>query len=141
MEQLLEFIKNHLLLWAGLAAVLIMLIKSEYEHQLSKASQLSPTNAIRLMNNDESLVIDVREATEYKNGHLSAAKNMPFSTIKDKLQDIAKYKDKNVLAYCASGAISAKTCRMLKKEGFSKVHNISGGINNWLEAKLPITKK
>jgi rhodanese-related sulfurtransferase len=141
MDQLFEFVNNHLLLWVGLVAVLIMLIKSEYEHQLGRSSQISPMKAIRLMNSEDALVIDVRDVADFKNGHLSNAKNMPFSSLKDKLQGISKYKGKAVLAYCASGAISAKACKLLKQEGFSSVHNITGGINNWLEAKLPVTKK
>ena len=142
MEHLPEFIMNHPLLWGGLAVVLVLLIRSEYEHQTSKASQLDPMNAIRLMNNnDDALVIDVRETADYKKGHIKNAKNIPLTTLKDKLDDFSKYKDQAVLAYCSSGAVSNKACSLLQKAGFSNVHNISGGLNGWLDAKLPTTKK
>lgn len=142
MEHLPEFVMNHPLLWGGLVIVLAMLIKSEYEHQTSKASQLNPVNAIRLMNNnDNAIVIDVRDTAEYKKGHIKNAKNMPLSTLKDKLDELARHKDQAVLAYCSSGALSNKACSLLQKAGFSNVHNISGGINGWVDAKLPTTKK
>lgn len=141
MEHLSEFVSNHIFLWGGLVAVLILLIKSEFEHQTGKASQLSPVNAIRVMNNEDALVLDVRESAEFSKGHIKNAKNMPFSSLKDKLKDITKYKDAAVLAYCNNGAISNKACRVLQGDGFTNVHNIAGGINSWLEAKLPVTKK
>lgn len=141
MEHLSEFVSNHIFLWGGLAAVLVLLIKAEFEHQTSKANQLAPINAIRLMNNEDALVLDVREPAEFSKGHIKNAKNMPFSSLKDKLKDIAKYKEAAVLAYCNTGAVSNKACKVLQQDGFSNVHNIAGGINSWLDAKLPVTKK
>jgi rhodanese-related sulfurtransferase len=141
MEHLSEFIGNHIFLWGGLVAVLILLIKSEFEHQSGKANQLNPINAIRIMNNDDALVLDVRETAEFGKGHIKNAKNMPFSSLKDKLKNIAKHKNAAVLAYCNNGAVSNKACKVLQQEGFTNVHNIAGGINSWLDAKLPVTKK
>ena len=141
MEHLSEFIGNHIFLWGGLVAVLILLIKSEIEHQGGKANQLNAVNAIRVMNNEDALVLDVRETADFSKGHIKNAKNMPISSLKDKLKDIVKYKNDAVLAYCNTGAVSNKACKVLQREGFTNVHNISGGINSWLEAKLPTTKK
>jgi rhodanese-related sulfurtransferase len=141
MEHLTEFIGNHIFLWGALAAVLALLIKAEFEHQSGKANQLNPTNAIRVMNNEDALVLDVRESAEFGKGHIKSAKNVPFVTLKDKLKDFAKYKETAVLAYCNTGSVSNKACKILQKEGFTNVHNIAGGINSWLDAKLPVTKK
>ncbi len=141
MEHLSEFIGNHIFLWGALVAVLILLVKSEIEHQSGRSNQLNPMNAIRMMNNEDALVLDVRETADFGKGHIKNAKNMPFSSLKDKLKDITKYKNGAVLAYCNTGAVSNKACNVLQKEGFTNVHNITGGINSWLEAKLPTTKK
>jgi rhodanese-related sulfurtransferase len=141
MEHLTEFIGNHIFLWGALAAVLVLLIKAEFEHQSGKANQLNPVNAIRVMNNEDALVLDVRESAEFGKGHIKSAKNVPFASLKDKLKDFAKHKETAVLAYCNTGAVSNKACKVLQQEGFTKVHNIAGGINSWLDAKLPVTKK
>ena len=142
MEHLLEFIVNNPFLWGALAVVLVMLIKSEYEHQTNRANQLSPVNATRLMNNhDNALVLDVREASDFGKGHIKNSKNIPLSSFKAHLDEISKQKDVPVLAYCASGNASGKACRLLQQAGFSNVHNITGGLNSWVEAKLPITSK
>jgi rhodanese-related sulfurtransferase len=141
MEQLIEFAGNHLLLVGAFVVVLTLVIKAEYEHQAGKANQLDPTAAIRLMNNEDTVVLDVREATDFNNGHIKNAKNIPITSFKSQLDSLMNDKNKPVLAYCRSGNISGKACRILKSSGFSNVHNLAGGILNWQEANLPLTKK
>lgn len=137
-----EFISNHPYLWTGLAVVTVLLVKTEYESRTSRAVQITPINAIRLINNnDDALIIDVRASAEFAKGHIRGATNLPISSFKDKLPGLSKNKGSAVLAYCNSGAASGRACRWLTQAGFSNVHNIAGGINGWLEAKLPITKK
>ncbi len=141
MEHLPEFIENHLLLSAGFVVVLFMLIKAEFDHQTSRASQLSPANAVRLMNSDDALILDVRTASEYGSGHITNAINVPLSALQEKLKDFAPYRNKPVLVYCNSGNISTKACKILRKGEFSNVHNIAGGVQGWQDANLPLTKK
>jgi rhodanese-related sulfurtransferase len=141
MEQIIEFVGNHLLLSAAFVVVLVMLIKAEFVHQTLKSCQLDPTAAIRMMNGNDAVILDVREAADFSNGHLKNAKNIPISTLHDKLDDLSGYRSKPILAYCRSGNVSGKACRLLKKSGFTDVYNISGGIAGWQEANLPLTKK
>ena len=142
MDQLFEFVGNHPYLWMGLAAVLVMLIKAEYESRSNQSVHIIPMNAIRLINNnDDALIIDVRTSAEFGKGHIRGARNMPISTLKDKVDSLSQNKDTAILAYCNSGASSGSACRVLSRAGFSNVHNIAGGINAWLEAKLPTTTK
>ncbi|MCW8922021.1 MAG: rhodanese-like domain-containing protein [Gammaproteobacteria bacterium] len=137
-----EFVGNHPYLWMALAAVLVMLVKSELDFRSNKSIHVMPMNAIRLINNnDDALIIDVRESGDFGNGHIKGATSLPLSTLKDKLDGLAQNKDTVVLAYCNSGSSSSRACRLLMQAGYTNVHNIAGGINAWLEAKLPITKK
>jgi rhodanese-related sulfurtransferase len=141
MEHLPEFISNNIFLCGGFVVVLLMVIKTEMDHQTSRAFKLNPVNAIRMMNDGDTLLLDVRETADYGKSHIKDAKNVPSSSLKDKLKDILQYKDKAVLAYCASGATSAQACKTLKNAGFTNVHSIDGGLSGWLDAKLPVTEK
>jgi rhodanese-related sulfurtransferase len=141
MEHLPEFISNHVFLCGGLVAVLSMLVMAELDHQTGKAFQLSSVNAIRMMNGDETILFDVREAAEYNRGHIKKATNVPLSSLKEKLNDFMQHKDKPVLVYCANGTASGRACKMFKNAGFSNVHNLEGGLSGWQEAKLPVTTK
>lgn len=142
MEQLSEFVLNNMFLFAGLALVLGLLIKAELDHQTNKGSYLTPTMAIRLMNNDdETLVIDVRSVAEYKAGHINGAKNVPLNDFANKLNSLSSHKSKSVLIYCNSGTTATRAIKLLKKGGFEKVNNLSGGIAAWKEANMPLSSK
>lgn len=141
MEQFIEFASNHLLLVGAFVVVLALVVKAEFDHQSGKANQMDPTAAIRLMNNDHAVVLDVREVSDFSKGHIKNAQNVPMSALKSQLDSLDKHKDKPVLAYCRSGHQSGRACRMLKRSGFSNVHNLAGGILNWQDANLPLTKK
>lgn len=142
MEQLSEFVLNNMFLFAGLALVLGLLIKAELDHQTNKGSYLTPTMAIRLMNNDdETLVIDVRSVAEYKAGHINGAKNVPLNDFANKLNSLSSHKSKSVLIYCNSGTTATRAIKLLKKGGFEKVNNLSGGIAAWKEANMPLSTK
>jgi rhodanese-related sulfurtransferase len=53
---------------------------------------------------------------------------------------LKKWRDKNVITYCDSGADGAGAARALTKLGFTKVFNLQGGVNAWVKDNLPLTK-
>ena len=142
MEQLSEFIQNNLLLFAALAAVMVMLIKAELDHQANRGSYLSPSKAIRLMNNNNDiLILDIRTETDFKSGHINGAKNVPLNNFATSISDLSGSKNEPVLLYCNSGNTVTRAIKMLKKAGFEQVNNLEGGIAAWKEANMPLTKK
>lgn len=142
MEQLSEFILNNLLLFAALFVVMVMLIRSELDHQANKGLQLSPAKAIRLMNNhSDILVLDVRTPADYKNGHIKGAKNMPLSDLATSAEKLSEDKSRPILVYCNSGTTVTRAIKLLKKAGFENVNNLEGGVAAWKEANMPLLKK
>ena len=141
MAQTFEFIENHMLLVGGFVVVLFMIIKMEVESRLSGVSQLNPSDAVRLMNDDKTVVVDTREVSEFAAGHIKNAVHIPMSALKKRINELEKYKDQEVLLYCRSGSRSNSGCKLLRKDGFEKVHNLAGGIMGWSNANLPTTKK
>ena len=142
MEQLTEFVTNNLVLFAALLGVLVMLIKAELDHQANKGLLISPSMAIRLMNNhDDALVVDIRTAAEYKSGHIKGAKNAPLKEFASSVDGYSSYKDKPVLLYCNSGNTATRAIKLLKNAGFEKINNLEGGIAAWKEANMPLSKK
>ena len=142
MQHLTEFVTNNLILFAALLGVLVMLIKAELDHQVNKGLLLSASMAIRLMNNnDDVLIIDIRPAAEFKNGHITGAKNIPLNEFASSIDDYSKVKDKAVLIYCNSGNTATRAIKLLKKAGFEQINNLEGGIAAWKEANLPLSKQ
>jgi rhodanese-related sulfurtransferase len=85
-------------------------------------------------------VIDVREPGEYATGHVLGAKNLPLARLAAPAGELAKRKDRPVIVYCDGGERSAKAMAALKKQGYTRVANLSGGIGAWQQAGLPVEK-
>ena len=141
MSQMIEFASNHAMLSGAFVVVTVLIVKMELESRFSGISQLNPSEAVRLMNNDNVVVLDVRESNEFGGGHINQARHIPMSALKKRISELEKDKSRPVLTYCRSGSRSNYACKVLKKAGFENVYNLSGGIMNWSSANLPLTKK
>jgi rhodanese-related sulfurtransferase len=141
MAQLTEFATNNLMLIAALVVILVLIIKTEVGLKLSNIQQLNVNEAVRLMNDDDVVVLDVREASEYSSGHIRDSVHIPMGALTKRMTELEKHKNKKILAYCRSGSRSNSACRTLSKQGFENVSNLAGGITSWTSANLPITTK
>lgn len=138
MDQYLEFISNHSMLFLALAVVTFLLIKEFSEAAFSKFENLSPMNAVTKMNSEALVIIDVREPHEFILGHIDGAINTPLGKLKDQLKTLETYKNKGILVVCQSGTRSAPACKTLINAGFEKVFNLDGGMQSWEDHKFPI---
>ena len=136
-----EFILENIGLVALFLASGTMLLWPEIS-RLSGAggAQLGTLEATRLMNQAGTLVLDVREGEEFAAGHLPKARHIPLSQLSNRVDEIAKYKEKPVLITCKSGARSGAAARVLKQAGFTNVFALRGGVNEWQKASLPVEK-
>ena len=82
-----------------------------------------------LDNMDNINIIDIREASEFKKGHIPRAKNIPMNDI---LNDVKEYLDKESKYYiiCQAGIRSARLCTVLYLNGYDVI-NVSGGTVNY----------
>jgi rhodanese-related sulfurtransferase len=96
--------------------------------------------ATQMINRQDALVLDVREQAEFAASHILNARGLPSSQIEARFGDIEKFKDKPIIVYCASGNRSNAAAAALRKAGFSKVFNLSGGFVAWQQAGLPVQK-
>ena len=141
MAQLIEFASNNIMLVAALAVILVLILKTEIGLKLSNIPQLSVNEAVRLMNDDNVVLLDVRESSEYSSGHIRDSIHIPIASLNKRVGELEKHKNKQILAYCRSGSRSNTACRSLSKLGFENVSNMAGGIMSWSSANLPVTKK
>ena len=108
--------------------------------QGTAAAGLSPTSAVQWMNRDKAVVIDVCEPNEYSAGHVLGAKNVPLSSLEEKLPSVIKNKSTPVLLVCQSGMRSGRAIQIAKKLGYEQVQSLGGGLSAWKEANLPVEK-
>ena len=93
-----------------------------------------------LVRDTNVVVLDVRTADEFAEGHIERAVNIDYK--KDDFMDRAKATlptGKTIAIYCRSGRRSANAASMLAPEGYVLV-NLKGGIIDWQNAGMPVVK-
>ena len=99
-----------------------------------------PTSeAVRLINREKGVLIDVCEPAEFAAGHAVGARNIPLSTLEG-AKALPTNKALPVVLLCASGARASRAAAQLRKAGFEKAVAVSGGLPAWREAGLPVDK-
>jgi len=141
MQEYIEFARMHPLLVLGFIAVLGLIAWSEFSRLTRKYKQVNANEAVQILNKDNVTLIDVREASEIKNGVIKGAKTIPLGELTTQLSRFEKNKDKPFLVYCRSGSRSGNACNTLTKNGFSDVYNLGGGIMSWEAENLPLSRK
>ena len=134
----MEFIRNNLLLFV-VAVVSGGMLLWPLVRRSTAGPSVNPTQATHLINREDALMIDVREPGEYAAGHVLGAKNLPLARL-DAAGAELKRKDRPVIVYCESGERSARAAAALKKQGYTRVVNLSGGIGAWQQAGLPLER-
>lgn len=81
----------------------------------------------KLQNKEDFVFIDVREEWEYEEDNLGAD-NIPLGQLPYELDQLEKYKDKEIVLQCRSGARSGNAKKFMESHGFTKVRNLLGGI-------------
>ncbi len=139
MSPLVDFVQNNLMLFAVAVVSGAMLLWPLFR-RATGGPWVNPAQATQLINREDALVVDVREPGEFGAGHILGARNVPVARLAEGSGDLAKRKDKPVIVYCDTGARSAKAAAALKKQGFGRVVNLSGGLGAWQQAGLPVEK-
>lgn len=127
----------NLLLLALIIASGIALLVPVLQRRGAKVSLLQAT---QYMNQGKTLVLDVRDATEFADGHLQNAKNIPLGELPNRIKEIEKSKNATVITVCDRGVRSANAESMLKKAGFGQVFSLEGGLSAWKSQGLPTIK-
>lgn len=86
---------------------------------------------VQELDRENTLILDTRTSEEYSMGAIPGSINIPVDELRENLDKIEDYKDKDVVLYCRSGQRSYIATRILMQKGFNKVRNLSGGYLTW----------
>lgn len=136
----MEFISSNFL--AIFMALLsgTMLIWSFVGNAVRGIKQVDARAALQLINHKEAFILDVREPSEFKEGHILNAKLIPLGKLHERLGELEKYREHPMLVVCRSGNRSGSACALLAKQGFTQVYNLGGGMMGWQGSNLPVSK-
>ncbi|WP_337019589.1 rhodanese-like domain-containing protein [Oceanobacillus massiliensis] len=95
---------------------------------MAEIKEISPNEVEQMMNQENIVVIDVREDEEVAQGKIKQAKHIKLGNIPEAVSELDK--DKEYIMVCRSGARSMKASMFMDEQGF-KVLNMKGGMLNW----------
>lgn len=101
---------------------------------------VTPRDAAAIIDDRPVVVLDVRTPEEFAEGHLENAINIDFyaADFADQLAGLDP--DTEYVVYCRSGNRSGQTIPIMADLGFQSVHDVEGGVLEWVQAGLPLTR-
>ena len=143
MEQFLVFLQKNPMNLVLFGTVLVtggMLIWPVFAKLLRPGREVGPVEAVQLINRRDAVVLDVRDAAEYKSGHITNARHMPEGEIDARMKELEKIKAKPIIVSCARGNRSMNVANRLRALGFAEVFSLRGGLIAWQQANMPLEK-
>ncbi|TGB02855.1 rhodanese-like domain-containing protein [Halobacillus salinus] len=92
-------------------------------------STISGAEVQQLTKDKKTQFIDVRTTGEFKRNHRKPFKNIPLSDLNKRSSELNK--EESIVLLCQSGMRSMKAAKQLKKQGFTKIINVRGGLGGW----------
>ena len=102
--------------------------------------EVSPFEAVQLINRRDALVLDVRASGEYAAGHIANARNIQETQLADRAKELEKFRSRPIIVACGAGSRAPGVTGRLRKQGFAEVFALRGGVAAWQEASLPLEK-
>lgn len=133
MERWLEFMQNHPFLFGTLGVLLVVFFALENRRSGRK---ISPQSLGTLVNAHQAVVIDLRDSKDFRAGHISGSRNVPYSQLDRHLEELRALTTPVVLV-CNLGQVAGAAAQ---KIGTAQVCRLDGGITNWRASGLPLVK-
>ncbi|MDP4301330.1 rhodanese-like domain-containing protein [Leptothrix discophora] len=125
--------------WYWLAAAVVSGIALLVPGLGSSRAGIAVQDAVRLINREKAVVIDVCSSDEYAGGHVAGSRNIPLDQLEG-AKNLPSNKDQPLVIVCATGSRASRAAARLVKLGHQNVHVLSGGMGAWRDANLPVEK-
>jgi rhodanese-related sulfurtransferase len=103
------------------------------------SGSISTAEAVRLLNREKGVLIDVSEPAEYAAAHAAGARNVPFGQIQAS-KALPTNKALPLVVLCPTGTRARRAVAILKQLGFDNARVLAGGLAAWREANLPVER-
>ena len=113
------------------------------------ATRIGPEALLEKMTSgtDQLVVLDVRTAREFAEGHVPGAVNISHDELESRLGELQPELGSEVVVYCRSGRRAEMALDILEKAGFKRLYHLEGDFQAWsaadrpVEVPLPVTQQ
>lgn len=134
MALFIEFLTQQ---WILAAALLVSVSLLVFHESRKSGPSVSPQQAINLINGEQGVFLDLRDAADFKQGHIVEAVHIPSPKLVARMAELEKYKDKPIVLVCKMGQQSGAAGKQLKAAGYQKIYKMTGGMTEWSNLQLP----
>ena len=124
--------------WVLIAALVTTLTLLAIHESRKAGPALSIGEAVRLVNGEGGVFLDIREAQEFARGHITAAINIPAGSLANRIDELEKFREKPVVVVCKMGQSAGSATKTLRLQGFPQAQKLAGGMMEWDAQKLPV---
>ena len=135
MARFIEFLINHWML-TGLWLIILLTLIIYLQKKAGKTVGIHETT--RLINQDDGLVLDIRDKKVFDKGHIVNATNIPLSKLDERMTELEKNKNNPVIVVCQMGHQSGEAVKKLEAKEYTQVCRMTGGMTEWQTQGLPL---
>jgi molybdopterin/thiamine biosynthesis adenylyltransferase/rhodanese-related sulfurtransferase len=111
--------------------------KNILDEARSQIKSIDIDEARRMLEKTGTVLLDVRESDEWRQGHIPQAIGIPRGFLELRVEEKVPDHKTPVILQCASGTRSLLAARSLRELGYENVYNLTGGFNAWKDRGLP----
>ena len=130
------FIYNNIVLFSAFIILGLLIINHEIKSHFSPTKNINCDDLINAMNNSKALLIDMRNAEEFKAGHIVGAKNYSLDDLANLDVSIA---DDVIITYANDEKAAIQAADLILKQGAKEVFYLEGGLSSWIDNNMPLS--
>ena len=126
--------------WLLVSLLLVLIYAFAFLERIKGGKPIPAHEATRLINSEEAVLVDLRDAKDYGEGHIAGSLHIPLGKLGSRLSELDKYREKTIILADKLGQHAGSAGKTLNKEGF-QVRRLRGGVAEWIGQGLPLVKK
>ena len=130
------FIYNNIVLFSAFIILGLLIINHEIKSHFSPTKNINCDDLINTMNNSKALLIDMRNAEEFKAGHIVGAKNYSLDDLANLDVSVA---DDAIITYANDEKAAIQAADLILKQGAKEVFYLEGGLSSWTDNNMPLS--
>ncbi len=125
--------------WVLVSILVLLIYAFAFSERIKGGKPISALELTRLMNNEQAVLLDIRDSKEYNEGHVTSAINIPHAKLDSRIAELDKYRERQVVIADKLGQHAGAAGKKLRKAGF-EVRRLRGGMMEWSSQGLPLVK-
>ena len=130
------FIYNNIVLFSAFIILGLLIINHEIKSHFSPTKNINCDDLINAMNNSNTILIDMRNAEEFKAGHIVGAKNYSLDDLANLDVSVA---DDAIITYANDEKAAIQAADLILKQGAKEVFYLEGGLSSWIDNNMPLS--